>query len=356
MDGIQNPALPKYIEYKGRTLLNISDQITKHEGTIDELTQMRPLTVDPEKCRRSQMPDFYGSNLVFAPMVSDAYKEIDAQMDDSIDLFLDGTLTEGELKDTFQSVLTRFYEVCDECGYPPPLGMMMIYGDQAMANSFFVDFRDRILEKAIERNDQEGLQYAANGKDGHWQYYNSDYYYKTESAISAIKDGAMDYCRQKGSPDFAFAEPGDWCELTDIEATRCDDFNSAWEHRFGVSMHQTFLDGDVAPPRDFIWFYEFGGKGKLYMYALKDTDPNTFDPENPLSARMWISYRGEDGKIHKVSKNFAFDGSASDLKSVADLLSFSGKDRDLTRFLQNLRVFSGGYFRQYPATRLDFRA
>ncbi len=94
----------------------------------------------------------------------------------------------------------------------------------------------------------------------------------------------------------------------------------------------------------------------MYMYEARETDPNKFDPENPLSARMWMSYRGEDGKIHKISKNFAFDGSKSDLKSVADLLSFSSKDRILTRFLQNLRVFSGGYFTKYPTTNVDVRA
>ena len=204
-------------------------------------------------------------------------------------------------------------------------------GDQARADTFFSDFRRRILDRAIERNNQEGLQYAANGKDGHWQYYNSDYYYGTESAISAVKDGVMNYCREKGYSDFTFTEPGEEWELKAVGFNYYSDFNSAWSNSFGLTGHKAFVDEDQAPPKDFVWFYEFGGKGKIYMYERKDTDPNTFDPENPLSARMWISYRGEDGKIHKVSKNFAFDGSASDLKSVAGLLSFSGKDRDLTK-------------------------
>lgn len=354
MDGIQNSALPKYIEYKGRTLLNISDQLTKYEGDLD-VDKLKPFAPSAAERRRAWRAYFYSETMRGSSKISDVYAEIDTEIDDAVNRFLDGDMSKDELSQTCQDLLTRLSEASDERGYPTPMGAG-VDGDQARADTFFSDFRRRILDRAIERNNQEGLQYAANGKDGHWQYYNSDYYYGTESAISAVKDGVMNYCREKGYSDFTFTEPGEEWELKAVGFNYYSDFNSAWSNSFGLTGHKAFVDEDQAPPKDFVWFYEFGGKGKIYMYERKDTDPNTFDPENPLSARMWISYRGEDGKIHKVSKNFAFDGSASDLKSVADLLSFSGKDRDLTRFLQNLRVFSGGYFRQYPATRLDFRA
>ena len=355
MDSIQNSTLPKYIQYKDRTFLNISDQMTKYEGSLD-VDKLTPFAPSAAERRRSWRSYFYSNTMLNNSKISDVYEGIDSEINDTVDRFLDGDMTEDELSQTCQDLLTRLSEASEERGYPTPLGAG-VDGDQARADTFFSDFRRRILDRAIERNHQEGLQYATNGKDGHWQYYNSDYYYKTESAISAIKDGVMNYCREKGYSDFTFTAPGEEWELKAVGFNYYDDFNSAWSNSSGtITGHKTFVDEEQVPPKDFVWFYEFGGKGKIYLYENKKTDPNTFDPENPLSARMWMSYRGTDGKMHKISKNFAFDGSESDLRSVADLLSFSSKDLTLTRFLQNLRVFSGGYFTKYPTTRLDFRA
>ena len=355
MDSIQNSTLPKYIQYKDRTFLNISDQMTKYEGSLD-VDKLTPFAPSAAERRRSWRSYFYSNTMLNNSKISDVYEGIDSEINDTVDRFLDGDMTEDELSQTCQDLLTRLSEASEERGYPTPLGAG-VDGDQARADTFFSDFRRRILDRAIERNHQEGLQYATNGKDGHWQYYNSDYYYKTESAISAIKDGVMNYCREKGYSDFTFTAPGEEWELKAVGFNYYDDFNSAWSNSSGtITGHKTFVDEEQVPPKDFVWFYEFGGKWKIYLYENKKTDPNTFDPENPLSARMWMSYRGTDGKMHKISKSFAFDGSESDLRSVADLLPFSSKDLTLTRFLQNLRVFSGGYFTKYPTTRLDFRA
>ena len=62
MDGIQNSALPKYIEYKGRTLLNISDQLTKYEGDLD-VDKLKPFAPSAAERRRAWRSYFYSETM-----------------------------------------------------------------------------------------------------------------------------------------------------------------------------------------------------------------------------------------------------------------------------------------------------
>lgn len=49
----------------------------------------------------------------------------------------------------------------------------------------------KILEAAVQRSNQEGKKYITGEMNAHrnWQYYDSDCYFKSEAAISAITDG-----------------------------------------------------------------------------------------------------------------------------------------------------------------------
>lgn len=58
MDGIQNSTLPKYIQYKDRTFLNISDQLTKYEGDFD-VDKLTPFAPSAAERRRSWRSYFY---------------------------------------------------------------------------------------------------------------------------------------------------------------------------------------------------------------------------------------------------------------------------------------------------------
>lgn len=353
MDNMQGIEINgNYIEYKGRTFLRVTDQLTKNEASLDiDKASIHFPTAQEHK--QTWRPYYTSGALLGSPVMSDAYREIDSSMDDAVNQYLDGDMTDGELTETIHSLLTRLCDACNQRGYPTPLGGG-VYGEQAMADSFYSEFRLKLLDEAVSRNNAEGVQYAANGKNGNWQYYNSDYYYKTESAMSAAKAGVMDFCHEKGYSDFTFTNRRNEWKLEVVGFNYYDDFNSAWSNSF--KSPQTFLNEDQAPPKDFVWFYETGGSENICFVGGKEADASVFDPENPLSARMWISYKDADGKTQKSAATFAYDRSKDDLKSAAALLAVVGGDAALNRFLQNLQVFSKGHFERYPAARVNILA
>lgn len=353
MDGLQGiGANGNYIEYKGHTFLKITDQLTRNEATLD-IDKASVHIPTPQENKQAWRPYYTSGSLLKSPVVSDVYREVDASMDDAVNRYLDGDLTDGQLTDTIHSLLTRLCDACNERGYPTPLGGG-IYGEQAMADNFYSEFRTKLLNEAISRNNAEGVQYAANGKNGNWQYYNSDYYYKTESAMAAAKSGVMNFCQEKGYSDFTFTNRKDEWKLEVVGFNYYDDFNSAWSNSF--KSPQTFINEDQAPPKDFVWFYETGGSEKICFVGDRKADAAVFDPENPLSARMWISYKDSNGDIKRSSTTFAYDRSKDDLKSIAALLNVLGGDAALNRFLQNIQVFSKGHFQRYPLSNVDIRA
>lgn len=139
-------------------------------------------------------------------------------------------------------------------------------------------------------------------------------------------------------------------------------FNSAWSNNFDVS-EQFILDPDMTPPKDFQWFYQSGGNnGAPVLESLTITRPDGtesvidyagkgFDPTNPTKGTTWAAYKDEDGIWQRVSADFTYDFSESDLKNVADLLKFSGKtggmQEAINQFLKNLQVYPRGHFSRF---------
>lgn len=352
MEGIQNNVSGlKYIQYGNYTFVDVSDQIQKYEGPVN-MDQMSVYAPNVEEKRQSWRHFFTSGTLLATPATSQTYQEIEAQMDDAVDQFFAGDLTEDGLSETFYDLLTRLSDTCDKNGYPTPLGAG-IYGDQARADQFFSEFRLKILNKALGENYREGLQYATYGENGNWQYYSSDYYYKTESGLSAIKSGVMKYCQEKGYSDFSPTPRSQEWALKVVGYNYYEDFNSAWAQCFGSS--QTFLNDKQAPPKDFTWFFETGGSEKICFVGKQINGGTDFDPEDPMSARTWVSYKDADGNTQKSEAAFSFDGTKSDLKKVASLLTLVSGDDALFSFLHNLQVYSRGYFAKYPAAKIDFR-
>lgn len=352
MEGIQNVTSGvKYVHYGDKTFVDVSDQIQKYEGplTTDQMSVYAPS--DAEK-RQSWRPYFTSGTMLANPAMSQDYQDVEAKMDDALDRFFAGDLTEDGLSETFYDLLTRLSDACSKNGYPTPLGAG-IYGDQAMADQFYSEYRLKILNKALSENYREGLQYATHGENGNWQYYNSDYYYKSESGLAAIKSGVMKYCQEKGYSDFSPTPRRQEWKLEVVGYNYYEDFNSAWTHAFGSS--QTFLNGQQAPPKDFTWFFETGGAEKICFVEKQKDGSAVFDPEDPSSARTWVSYRDADGNMQKSEAAFSFDGTQADLKKVASLLTLASGDDTLFSFLRNLQVYSRGYFAKYPAAKIDIR-
>lgn len=286
---------------------------------------------------RSKFP-FNKSGLFTNKEINKVNDAINQEREQAINDFFDGKLSREELGDKFQELLTRFRDTCNDVGYPIPVLGLSIQHEEAMTEKFYSDFRAKILDMALARNNEEGKQYITGEIDTqrNWKYYNSDYYFKSEDALSAITDGLDQYLAVRGTEIEGFS-----IELPDYKAEKMDEcynFNSAWSaYFFNVSWRgdteQFMRDYDQVPPKDFQWFYQSGGNlDHLYFVWVPDgTDPSAqhipFDEKDFLSATTWASYRDTDGKKHFVSKDFAYDSTENDLKIVSSLLKFTAGDK-----------------------------
>lgn len=293
-----------------------------------------------------------------SPAVSGAAKEAYSQGQAAIDKFFDGTMTAEELGDTLQGLSDRLLKACEEEGYPIPLfgGSMAAAGMEAI----YGEFRRMILDTAVQRNNAEGRRYVTGEMNcqRNWKYYDSDYYYQSEDAISALTDSFLTKVREMGWEDKV--------SVPDYKAKGLDlynNFNSALSNHFNVD-DRFVIDTEQVPPRDFRWFYQSGGNGGSPVLAsLTITEPDgtetiidyagkDFDPTNPTKGTTWAAYKDEDGTWQYESADFTYDFSMEDLKNVAGLLKFAGRagaSREAAyRFLKNLQLYPGGYFSRFP--------
>ena len=190
MEGIINNPFSgqKYIKYGKYTFENITDQVTVTDhGTAGvDLTKGHILEL---KDTAAPWKKYYSDIALSKSPVSGAKQKVDAQTDAAINGFFDGTVSEEELSSTFQTLAGQFSDACESAGYPSPL--RSVGATQALTETFYSEFRRKILEAAVQRSTQEGKQYFTGEMNAqrNWKYYNSDYYFKSEAAISAITDG-----------------------------------------------------------------------------------------------------------------------------------------------------------------------
>ena len=157
MEGIINNPLSgqEYIQYGKFTFKNETDKIFK----VD------PATVDMDKMVRFDTGDnvtpwkrFFSDIALSRSPVADVKKEVDAETETVINGFFDGTVSEEELSDAFQSLAEKFSSACKDAGYPIPLGWDKGI-TQTFTDTFYGEFRRKILDAAVQRNFQEGKQY-----------------------------------------------------------------------------------------------------------------------------------------------------------------------------------------------------
>ena len=374
MDGIVNNPFSgqEYIQYKNYTFKNATDMIYKPDPAAVDMDQFVRVDTSPERQAAVWKDSFRNFALSRSP-VAGVKQEIDARAADAINGFFDGTVSEEELADTFQALAEQFFSACEDAGYPCPLpskGMT-----QAMTETFYSEFRRKILETAVQRNNAEGQRYVTGEMNDqrNWKYYNSDHYFQSEAAISAITSGLEQLTQGPAYEGFT---------LPDYKAEGMElyyNFNSAFSSRYAPDGRflpdgQFMLDPDVVPPENFQWFYQSGGSesggltAKLVSIQYPDgttellghTTPG-FDPTDPTKATTWAFYRDAQGSRHIVSANFTYNFSKDDLRNVAKLLSFTqgdpAQDAAVNRFLSNLQVYSKGYWGGRSSSRaIDLRA
>ena len=238
----------EYIQYGKFTFKNETDRLHKVDPATVDMSKMVSVGTDESIFWERYLSDIALSR---SP-VADIKKEIDAETDAVINGFFDGTVSEEELSDTFQALAKKFSDACEEAGYPIPLRSCGLI--QATTETFYSEFRRKILDAAVERNHQEGQQYITGEMNAqrNWKYYNSDYYFKSEAALSAITDGLNQITQGPAYEDYT---------IPDYKARGLNlyyNFNSAFSNQFCVD-EQFMKDPDMVPPKDFVWFYQSGG-------------------------------------------------------------------------------------------------
>ncbi len=294
------------------------------------------------------------------------YKRIQAECKATINDYFDGNLSDEELGEMFQKHLVNYLEACDNNDYPTPLG---IGGEiKYAAKVFYSEFRRELLAAAVQRNNEEGRQYIVGNRDeplDAWKYYNSDYYYKSESGIAALTDSVMNFAEAMELEDF---------KLKDYKAEGLYlyyNFNSALANPFQLDQ-KIFDDWDTVPPKDFQWFSQSGRSTEMSVTlhgwivdgVLQPLEPTpkedlSFDPTNPRRGTTWAAYLDENGERHFVSQDIVFDYTEKDLFKVSKFLQFGGDSprvNEVNRFLDNLKVYSHNYYLRYPMTGFSVNA
>ncbi|NCE66336.1 hypothetical protein D1159_17610 [Pseudoflavonifractor sp. 524-17] len=342
------------------TYLDITSQAVRSDkpADVDQMTVYKPT---PEQRRQRWAVDFSDFSLSKDPAMSAVKQVIDGKTDAAIQGFYDGSVSEEELSETFQALFKQFSDACKTNGYPIPLPGTDRYMEQAKMETFYGEFRRKLLSNAVHQSVEEGKQYVAGDPMAarSWKYYNSDYYYQSEAAISAISKGIMDIAQEKGYDDFS---------IPDYKAKGLNEyynFNTAFSNNFAVS-EQYILNPDAVPPRNFQWFFQTGanpddGPQMITSITTEYPDgttetvylqkpPTKFDPKNPSTGITWAKLLGVDGKWHTVTADIIFkvDDCKDNLYNIGDLLKFSTgdpvQDAAVNQFFKSLQVYPRGHF------------
>lgn len=374
MDQINGSSgLGEYVQFGKWTFKNATDQLKKVTDP-EEIQKFRDNCAVFNPTEEEQKDRFRAEFSSFAmdksPLISDVKQEVYGQAEAAISRFYDGSMSAEELSDTYQSLSDHLLDACKDRGYPMPLwgGMM----GPAFQETFYGEFRRMVLDEAVKRNNAEGRQYITGELtcQRNWKYYNSDYYYKSEDAVSAMTEKFTAMAKERGWEDTV--------SVRDYKAKGLNlyyNFNSALSNHFNVD-DQFVRNTDQAPPENFRWFYQSGGndgtKGTVTSLTIEHPDGTAtfidytkpgFDPTDPTKGTSWAAYQDEDGTWRHESVDFTYDFSKGDLKSVAALLKFSGQSgkaqEAANQFLKNLQLYPGGYFSRFPqygALSMNLRA
>lgn len=297
--------------------------------------------------------------------MTEVNQRIDAETRQILQDFYKGTTDKTTLKDQFQELAMRNFASnekytanVDGAGTSFMLHDKNVY--RVMMETFYSEFRRTALDVAVKMNNAEGQQCVSgqNVQPNTWKYYNSDYYYMSENAISTATDGIKELANAWGYKEFTipdYAKEQTWLY---------HNFNTALSNPFSAS-ERYFKDPEQVPPEGFSWFYQeeptSQPDGLLNFYITKTGDTSDEVPSiSKIPAVTWAKYKSANGTIHTQTAHFAYNLSSSDLYSLASLLRFtddSPQAKAANQFLNGLQVYKAGYFDPFPKSFiLDYEA
>lgn len=198
-------------------------------------------------------------------------------------------------------------------------------------------FRQYAVSTASTACQNEGKQiakqYATEGNTD-WVYYNSDYYYKSEEAKSAVKDCAADLANEQGlgNVDFPikFSDP--------LRAELYDSFNTNWN--WGSTMNvgvSTMLNPDEVPPKDF----------KLFFTEQKYTQKQISDPATGINPDAGVLSVSSGSWKQEVDVPFRYDFDENGHFNAANLIqaldSSCRNPDEINSYLKNFDVYLKAY-------------
>lgn len=304
---------------------------------------------------------FTCASLEGSKKMRESWKDISGRADEVINQFMDGSIDKNALADRFQSLSHELYETACRVNYPTPL----IFDDeQAVSEAFYDEVRRRILDIAVDRNNEEGKQHITGEMNAQrsWKYYNADYYYyKSEDAIDAVTNG-MEEMAKTHNWDFT---------IPDYKSKGLNlyyNFNTAFSNKFCQS-EQYLIDPDMEPPQGFEWFFQTGGdRNKYSTYGVLESkiitnpdgseteikliDRNKFDPTDFYTGNTWFAYTDKSGKRHVFSKDVVFNDQKSDLMNLGNLFKIpvDNEWEKVRGFLGNLQLYPKGYLSRFAKT------
>lgn len=329
----------------------IKPNLDKWDGVSSEILTFDGKQFTQEDQLNALKRQFMSHSLASNKQMQDAWDDISGRVDNAIEQFMDGTMSEDQLSDLFQSLAHELFEESCKAGYPLPI--VSNDKEQAVAEAFYDEARRRILDIAVKRNNEQGEQYITGEMNIRrtYKYYNSDYYYKSEAAIAAITKGMED-----------LAQANDWdFTIPDYKGKGMDqyyNFNTALSNQF-QTREQYLIDPDMEPPQGFEWFFETGGDPHIFVLegqVITNTDGSEtvvplpsrtkFDPIDYLTGNTWFAYTDKNGERHVFSTDVIFRNEKSDLMNVGSLFKLPDDEEwdAVRRFLKNLQLYPKGYF------------
>lgn len=355
------------IELKGKNFGAIDRDHTESLGNRNDMSgwTIDGLFPPPHSKQIEGMKEMFFSrgalyaNAAIGPEVQAMEKEIDRVADD----YFKGNISSDDLAQEFQTLANRFLGTCKSNGYPNSLLADSV--DEIALSAFYDNFRQRLLQSAARQNFDEGRQYITGEMNSqrNWRYYNSDYYFKNEDAIAAISDTVKNMASDMGLdqfeiPDYKALGKNSMLNFNAVVSGASDTIPG------GLTMAEQnwMIDFDQVPPEHFQWFYQSGGNTSGEAVLLSVTvgdetqlmDYSHFDPSNPLTATTWASFMDSDGKKHTISTDFNFNHTTADLRTLSELLKFSGRKSDFSavnKFMSNFQIFPKGYLQRTLADK-----